>query len=303
MTRPCSALFGCALLTAACSSAEIGPSDEGPGLDVAHYDYDDTCADESCIEPVIWVHGCPVPMADAEQTSHFSDQQKAFFRQNGYPDDYLYTFLFEGAKCDSNAEYAMQLSDMVFDVLERTGAARVNIVAHSMGALATRVYLAAGGDEYVRDFVSIGGANHGSQVAAQGAAWQEQYGWPNFEGAKEMFPAYACWGEASGGDSWDAQWWVNGCLGPYDRYEYEDETPSGDQVDYLSIWNSVDEMVVPHESACLDQRFQNDCSSSVNLRVTVPPAPGPCGPMGCPGHITMMWDPGVIQQVYDFINE
>ena len=301
MTRPCRGFLASSLLLFACSSAEIGPEHEGPGLEVAEYDYHDSCADESCMEPVIWVHGCPPPEIDAATASHFADVQKQVFLEAGYPAEYLHSFVFEGAKCDSNIEYAAQLSDMVFDVLDQTGAARVNIVAHSMGALASRVYIAAGGYRYVRDFVSIGGGNHGSEVAGQGAAWQEMFGWPNFEGAKEMFPPYACWGESSNGESWDAQYWVNGCLAPWGRWEWADETPADDQVDYLSIWNTVDEFVVPQEAACLNQSFANDCSSSVNQAVTVPPGPGPCGPMGCPAHVTIMWDPGVILQVFEFI--
>jgi len=303
MTRLCRGFLASSLLLLACSSAEIGPEQDGPGLEVAEYDYYDTCADESCIEPVIWVHGCPPPEINAEIASHFADVQKQVFLENGYPADYLHTFVFEGAQCDSTIEHAAQLSDMVFDVLDQTGASRVNIVAHSMGALSARVYLAAGGYRYVRDFVSIAGANHGSETAAQGSVWQEQFGWPSFEGAKEMYPSFACWGESSGGESWDAQYWLNGCLASWGRWDWADETPRGDQVDYLSIWNSVDEIVVPQESACLDQEFQNDCESSVNYRVTVPPGPGPCGPMGCPGHITVMWDPAVIQRVFEFITQ
>jgi hypothetical protein len=67
----------------------------------------------------------------------------------------------------------------------------------------------------------------------------------------------------------------------------------------------LDEIIDPVASSCLNQRFENDCSdTSVNLEVTVAAGPGPCGPNGvqdaCPAHVTMMWDPSVMQMTYDF---
>lgn len=287
-------LIGCA--------ADIGDADD-PGL-VIEEDYNswDPCSDESCMEPIIWLHGCPVPQTNAEAASHFSDAQRQYFLDRGYPSNYLYRFVFSGAQCDSNIAYAQQIANIVSQVRAATGARRVNIVAHSMGALAARLYIAFGGYRYVRDFVSIAGANHGSQTAVQGDAWQDQFGYPAFEGAKEMYPPYACKYETSNGESADVQYWVNGCLKSWGRTAWVDETPHGDEVDYLSIWNTTDEMVIPQQSACINQWRQNDCGSSVNHAVTVPPGPGPCGPTGCPGHIAMMWDPGVMQQVFDFID-
>jgi hypothetical protein len=167
-----------------------------------------------------------------------------------------------------------------------------------MGALTVRLYLLEGSGE-VDDFVSIGGAHHGSVVAAAAVEWQAKAGAPAYEGAKEMTPPYACQGQASGGAA-DVQFSVNGCLTPTGRTVERDETPGA--VAYLSIWNSLDEIQIPQEGACLNQRFQNDCSdTNVNVQVAVSPGPGPCGPGGCPGHVVMIWDPGVMQRTYDFV--
>jgi len=252
------------------------------------------------MDPIIWVHGCTPPDATDEQASHFTDAQMAYFAAQGYPSDYLYRFVNQGPQCTSNIDFAAQLRDLVAEVRAITGRPRVDIVAHSMGALATRLYLHQGGTRCVRAFVSIAGGNHGSGFAQVGLGWQDMFGgYPAFEGVQEMFPPYACAGQTYGGSA-DIQATVNGCLTPWGRTVYVDETPQGG-THYLSIRNSLDEIAVPVDTACLDQDFIGDCSSSVNTQVTVPPGPGPCGPQGCPGHITMLWDPGVIGMVYDFV--
>jgi pimeloyl-ACP methyl ester carboxylesterase len=293
-----------ALLGGCAVEADIGDM-EDPGLDIEQTETStsDPCATQSCKEPTIWIHGCPVAQINAEIASHFTDAQRQVFLADGYPSNYLYRFVYQGPQCDSNVAVAQAIADYVKQVRATTGAARVNIVAHSIGSNAARLYLAFGGYRYVRHFVAIAGANHGSLAAQQGGPWQDQFGYPAFEGAKEMYPPYACWGEAWSGEAANIQWWVNGCLTTTGRRVWADETPREDQVDYLSIWNTIDEAVLPHESACLNQSRQNDCASSVNAAVTVPPGPGPCGPTGCPGHVAMLWDPGVMQRVLTFMNQ
>jgi pimeloyl-ACP methyl ester carboxylesterase len=254
--------------------------------------------------PVIWVHGCPPPFATHDQVSHFTDGQRAFFQAQGYPADRLVSFVFSGAQCGSNLAFAAQLASLVSNVRATTHASKVDIVAHSMGALSARIYLALGGYRYVDHFVSISGANHGSLAAEPGVALQAMLGAPAYEGMKEMFPPYACLHQTSGG-AFDVQTLVNGCLTATGRTMYVDETPDSSHVDYLSIRNSIDEEIVPSESGCLNQHFQNDCSDHINVQVTVPPAPGPgpCGPDGCPAHVAILFDQGVTQTVYDHITD
>lgn len=67
---------------------------------------------------------------------------------------------------DSNAAAAAKIAARVDQILVATGAARVDIVTHSMGALPTRYYLKnleSGGK--VDAWVSLGGPNHGIHVA------------------------------------------------------------------------------------------------------------------------------------------
>ena len=75
--------------------------------------------------------------------------------------------LWNASSCDRwNATTAHQLATFIDDVRARTGAARVDLVTHSMGGLSSRYYLtnldSAG---KVDDWVSLGGPNHGTQSA------------------------------------------------------------------------------------------------------------------------------------------
>lgn len=270
-------------------------ADDEPALDEAE-------GSSGARNPVIWVHGCPPPFATHEQVSHFTDGQRAFFQSQGYPADRLFRFVFSGAQCSSNFAYAVELASLVSRVRTMTGASKVDIVAHSMGSLAARVYLAFGGFRNVAHFVSIAGGNHGSFRAEAGVPLQDMLGFPAYEGMQEMFPPYACFGQTSGG-AFDVQGLLNGCLTPSGRSLFVDETPDSSRVKYLSIHNTFDEEIVPHESGCLNQRFQNDCSDPLNLEVAVPPGPGPCGPDGCPAHVTILFDPDVTQVVFDHITD
>ena len=298
MYRPHEWFLG-ASMVAVLSLVLAVPSNDAPRFDVVFASEAMRQKGPAATEPVIWVHGCPPPFGNSEAASHLvADNQQAFFRERGYPDHYLYRFVFSGPNCGSTIDHAKQLAELVSEVRLATGAAQVSIVAHSMGALASRLYITDGGHQYVRKLITTAGANHGGEAAAQGIEWQAQFGYPAYEGAKEMYPPYACEGETSGGAA-DVQFWLNGCLTATGRTVDVDEMPYG--IEYLSIWNTIDEMVVPAEAACLGQRFQNDCSSPVNIQVTVGPAPGPCGPSGCPGHVAMLWEPVVVQLVYDFI--
>jgi pimeloyl-ACP methyl ester carboxylesterase len=250
------------------------------------------------IDPVLFIHGCPPPGVTHEQVSHFWDPMMGLFASRGYPSAYLNRFVFSGPQCASNIDFAAEISDLADSVLAATGRPRVDVVAHSMGALATRLYILQGGNRNIRDFAMVAGANHGGEGAAPGVFLQSIFGAPAYEGMKEMFPPYACEGQASGGAA-DIQFELNGCLTPTGRTVWRDETPWF--VDYFSIRNTVDDTVIPTESACLNQRFQNDCSSNVNEAVTVGPGPGPCPGGFCPPHVTVLFDPTVWEMVYDHV--
>jgi triacylglycerol lipase len=254
------------------------------------------------VNPVVFVHGCPLPPGNNAGDALFFGAMIDFFKARGYPDSYLQRFISPTAVCDSNITQAAQLEQFIEGVRASTGAAKVDIVAHSMGALTSRLYLQTFHDR-ADDFVSVAGANHGSLIAVNGTEWQLLFGVPAYEGAQEMFPQYACQGQAL--NAADVQFWLNGCLTATGRSVARDETPGA--VDYLSIRNNLDEIVLPHGSECLNQNKKNDCSdTSVNVAFNVLPALGPCGPMGlplvCPGHVATVFNPAVMQRTYDFLS-
>ncbi len=63
-------------------------------------------------------------------------------------------------------DFALALAGRVEEVRRRTGAGRVVLVAHSMGGLVSRAYIARlGGAERVERLVTIGSPHHGSELA------------------------------------------------------------------------------------------------------------------------------------------
>jgi triacylglycerol lipase len=66
----------------------------------------------------------------------------------------------------SNATTASQIQTKVDQILAATGAAKVDLISHSMGGLSTRYYVKnLGGGAKVDDWVSLGGPNHGTDTA------------------------------------------------------------------------------------------------------------------------------------------
>jgi triacylglycerol lipase len=108
-------------------------------------------------DPILFVHGW---RGDASQWR----TMMARFRADGYTERELYAWTFQTG--ESNAATAARIATRVDQILVATGAARVDIVTHSMGALSTRYYLreleSAG---KVDAWVAIGAPNHGTTRA------------------------------------------------------------------------------------------------------------------------------------------
>jgi triacylglycerol lipase len=71
--------------------------------------------------------------------------------------------IFDTNRCESNVRLAERLGEWVDELLARTGATEVDLVAHSMGALAARWCIVQGSCAgRVRSVVTLAGANHGT---------------------------------------------------------------------------------------------------------------------------------------------
>jgi triacylglycerol esterase/lipase EstA (alpha/beta hydrolase family) len=112
------------------------------------------CGDEHERNPILFVHGF------LENELLWSTMIERF-RQDGWTGEQLSNWHYNPYQ--PNAITARDVKARVQAILEATGAKKVDIVTHSMGALSTRYYLKnMGGTAKVDDWVSLGGPNHGS---------------------------------------------------------------------------------------------------------------------------------------------
>ncbi|MHC5699967.1 esterase/lipase family protein [Streptomyces tirandamycinicus] len=161
--------------------------------------------------PVVFVHGLS---SSASTWNTWIGK----FKADGYDSSELYTWSYDWKQ--SNKTTASQLAAKVAQVRAATGAERVDIVTHSMGALSARWYVKFnGGTSYVDDFVSVAGVNHGTDLSAFCAFYT------------------SCW-EMVAGSSF---------LGTLNS---GDETPGS--VGYLALYSTCDALVNPDSSAKLN---------------------------------------------------
>ncbi|QYC40225.1 Extracellular esterase EstB precursor [Nonomuraea coxensis DSM 45129] len=105
-------------------------------------------------EPILFVHGYG---GNGGRWSTMIDR----FEADGWPADRLFTIDYDSTK--SNADIAADIRARVDAVRSATGAAKVTIVAMSMGSLNSRHYLKfLGGTAAVSTWVSLAGPNHGT---------------------------------------------------------------------------------------------------------------------------------------------
>lgn len=161
--------------------------------------------------PVVFVHGL-------SSSSSSWDDWRGYFLADGYTSAELDAWSYDWGQ--SNATTAQQLSTEIKNVLARTGASKVDLVVHSMGALSARYYLKnLGGTAYVDDFVSTAGVNHGTTVA----------GW--------------------------CRWLYTSCNEMYTGSSFLTALNSGDEtpgsVSYASYWSNCDDALTPDTTAIL----------------------------------------------------
>ncbi len=114
-------------------------------------------ASASAQDPILFVHGW------SGNASNWS-VMIARFQADGYPASHLRAFTYNSAQ--SNVTTASVVASEVNQLKAATGAAKVDVVTHSMGGLSSRYYLKnLGGDVKVDEWVSLGGPNHGTDTA------------------------------------------------------------------------------------------------------------------------------------------
>ncbi|MFJ9645503.1 esterase/lipase family protein [Streptomyces sp. NPDC004244] len=108
-------------------------------------------------DPVVFVHGWN---SDGSTWATMAGR----FRTDGWPAGRLFQWSYPTGQ--SNATTAAGLAAEIDRVLAATGAAKVDLVTHSMGSLSSRHYLKSlAGAAKVDAWVSLAGPNHGTNTA------------------------------------------------------------------------------------------------------------------------------------------
>jgi pimeloyl-ACP methyl ester carboxylesterase len=188
--------------------------------------------------PILFVHGHGAhPDVFEDMIGHFEDR--------GYPPEML--LAVDLTENGPNAESAERvIAPAVEELVVRTGGGptgRIDIVAHSMGALSSRWYTARVRPDRVRTLLTVGGANHGTDVLC---------GDP-YPGGRELCPAFAR------GDN-PVQVGLNGVPGvpvdetPFGRAADPAGVPAvppeaGTTIRYVAVLVPGDEWIVPLASS------------------------------------------------------
>jgi triacylglycerol lipase len=177
-------------------------------------------------DPILFVHGW------ASSESVWNTMISNFSRE-GWTREELNNWRYSTSQ--SNVRTASEVATKVDAILRATGAARVDIITHSMGGLSTRYYLKnLRGTEKVDDWVSLGGPNHGTSTA-------------NF-----------CF-EASCVEMRIESTFLR-------ELNREDETPGA--VTYGTWWSSCDEIINPDESVLLSGATNNAAGCVGHIALT-----------------------------------
>ncbi|HSJ06436.1 MAG TPA: alpha/beta fold hydrolase [Longimicrobiales bacterium] len=97
--------------------------------------------------------------------------------RSGWPESYVHALGFR-RPYGSNIEHAAEIASAAAELQDRTGVERIAVVAHSMGGLAVRAFLAEDGAAAVETVVFVATPHKGT--------WLAWLGWG--DGAREMRP-------------------------------------------------------------------------------------------------------------------
>ncbi|GGT78309.1 MULTISPECIES: esterase/lipase family protein [Streptomyces] len=146
------------------------------------------------LDPIVFVHGW-------NSSGSTWNTMAGRFQADGWAASRLSQWSYNTSQ--SNVTTASQLAQEIDRVLAATGAARVDVVTHSMGGLSSRYYTKnLGGSAKVDSWVSLGGPNHGTDTAywCGGASCTEMRPGSSFLNALNS-------GDETPGTSRYATWW------------------------------------------------------------------------------------------------
>jgi triacylglycerol lipase len=182
-------------------------------------------ASASAHDPILFVHGW-------NSSSSTWNTMVSRFSADGWTAAELNNWSYNWHQ--SNATTASQISTKVNSILASTGAAKVDIISHSMGGLSSRYYVRnLGGAAKVDDWVSLGGPNHGTNTS------------------------YFCF-DTSCGEMRPNSTFLK-------ALNSGDETPGA--VNYGTFWSPCDEVINPDSSVALSgaSNTQTACMSHSSL--------------------------------------
>lgn len=203
--------------------------------------------------PVLFVHGHGLFPTDWDKTI-------AYLNFTGYPEEYLYAVSITPSRMGNIRAAKTVIRQAAASLLKNATLAahksgyqgvmpqRIDIVSHSMGAVSTRWFTAKLQPQLVRTWISLAGANHGSNSLCNHTD----------DGAKDLCPAYATSEIES-----KVQLGLNGT-----QEAPLDETPYGPGIDrkgvqqivpdhnrnvlYFTVRIDPDDWIKPEHSATLD---------------------------------------------------
>jgi triacylglycerol lipase len=175
--------------------------------------------------PILFVHGYT-------ESSSLWTTMIGKFEKDGWKKGELTNWTYNTSQ--SNATTAKEVGTKVSEIMKSTGASKVDLITHSMGALSTRYYIKnLGGQSTIQSWVSLGGPNHGTSLA----------NWCSQASCVEMRPNSTFLNQLNAGS----------------------ETPGA--VRYATWWSPCDEIINPHTSVILKgaMNTESECVSHVGL--------------------------------------
>jgi triacylglycerol lipase len=116
-----------------------------------------TAASAQAHTPILFVHGW-------SESGSLWKTMISRFEKDGWGKAELNNWTYNTKQ--SNVTTATEIVTKVNEIKSRTGAAKVDLITHSMGALSSRYYIKnLGGAATVERWVSLGGPNHGTSTA------------------------------------------------------------------------------------------------------------------------------------------